>query len=91
MELKDPVSLKMTFIFNAGDPWSRVFDFEKDLADFLARRDFVGEMVNNINGQSGEMIVFVRQRTMEEKAMPNKPVQAPTAATQIKKLQENIK
>lgn len=96
MELKDPVSIKLQFVFNAGNPWSRLFDFEKDLSDFLSRRDMVGEVVNSINGQQGEMLVFVRQKTMEEKALPNQkqpqPVPPQTKpSTQIRELKKELK
>lgn len=92
MELKDPVSIKVNFIFNAGDPWGKMFDFQKDLMIFLGRKGYVGQMIDNIQGQDGEMIVFVRLQTMEEKAMPNRPVENIVApAQQVKQLTKNIK
>ena len=90
MELKDPVSVKVNFIFNAGDPWSRLFDFEKDLSMFLLKKGMVGEVVNSINGQSGEMIVFVKKQTMEEIALPNKTNNT-QPSTQIRQLKKELK
>lgn len=92
MELKDPVAIRVQFVFNAGDPWSRLFDFEKDITTFLGRRGMVPQVVDNIQGQDGGLIIFVRRQTMEEKALPttnSEEVKDP--AQQVKKLQKNIK
>ena len=84
-KMKDPVSIKVQFVFDAGDPWSRVYDFENDIKKFLNERDFDGDCIRNI-GNQGEMIIFVRQRTMVEKALPNQPVKPPSQ--QIKELKK---
>lgn len=53
--------LDYTFIFEPGDPWSNLRDFEIDLGKFLKMLNLEGQILRSVEGQPGRRIVYLRK------------------------------
>src|SRR3990167_1118681 len=69
---KQMVFLRYNFIFDAGNTWSHLSQFDESLAEFFANHDMEAETVRTINGQSGERLMLIKMIRLTPKIQPLK-------------------
>ncbi len=66
------VSLKIQFLFNPDATWSRISEFEADLAEFLASKGKEAIKLRTLGTTEGEIIIEVKQQDKLDKAREGK-------------------
>ena len=93
--MKKMVVLDYTFIFEPDSTWSRLSEFEQDLADFFAAYGLQGERMDTMRGQPDKSIMIIKrvdkmftdqvaEKQLEQKAKEKGP------QDQMKKIQQNL-
>ena len=72
---KSTAALPYLFIFNPKEAWSRMSDFEADLAAFLKFNGMEAEIIRNVAGDGFFRMVYIKPRgdAMSGHDEPNKP------------------
>lgn len=60
--MKEIVFLDYTFLFDPGDTWSSVSNFESDLAKFLTMKGLKGDFVRTVGGQIGKKVLIITRK-----------------------------
>ena len=60
--MKEIVFLDYTFLFDPGDTWSSVSNFEADLSKFLTLKGLEGDFVRTVGGQIGKKMLIIRRK-----------------------------
>lgn len=59
--MKNPVIVTVRFLFDGGDAWENISDFESDLKDFLSAYGKDAVVVRNIEGApSGDLFLIIQ-------------------------------
>ncbi len=60
--MKPMVLLDYTFLFDPADTWQHLYQFEKELVDFLASKGLESEVIKAIEGQAGKRILYIKKK-----------------------------
>jgi len=59
--MKNPVIVTVRYLFDAGDAWENISDFESDLKDFLSAYGKDATVVRNMEGApSGDLFLIIQ-------------------------------
>ena len=79
--MKNPVIVTVRYLFDGGDAWGNIADFESDLKDFLSAYGKDAIVVRNIEGaSSGDLFLIVQaidETGMEQFINKTKPPLSP--------------
>ena len=78
--------LEYVFMFDPGDVWSHLSEFESFLTKALKDVDLEGELVNVVGGQSGRGVIYIKKKEMI--AIPEESGRPKTIKGQFKDLRE---
>ena len=70
--MESKVSLKVQFLFDPNTTWSRLSEFESDLADFLAAFGKQAVKLKTLGTPDGEIIIEVTTMDKLDKAKDDK-------------------
>jgi len=59
---KQLVFLKYNFLFDTGELWSNLSQFENSLAEFFAAHDTEARVIKTVEGQIGERIMLIEKK-----------------------------
>lgn len=68
------VFLEYNFIFDPSELWSDVWQFEADLAAFFKERNLEARNINQVGGQAGKRILYIKKtEAITAKVQPVEP------------------
>lgn len=71
--IEEVVSINITFLLQPGKPWVSMSRFQQDLGEWLKTKNVDGVVINGLNDQSGNLIVYLK----EAKPQPEPPKSPP--------------
>jgi hypothetical protein len=83
--------LDYTFLIDAENSFSHLYEFEKTLADFFASRGLQAENIKSVEGSLAKRLMFITKRQdgamipaqMEEKKPSGRPIMLKTKIRQL--------
>lgn len=60
--MKQIVLLEYTFMFEPGDTWAHLYEFEKTLSDFFATKGLDAQIIKAIEGGGTKRVLYLRKK-----------------------------